>query len=213
MTLTGRLVRAVLALALGLVVLTSAGGTGATWAERVEREPGTIRSGGVTLTTGNPTVLLHSRQPIGARTYGSSTTCAPDSGYTECRVITGSLGQEALIPGDRIVLTERATVSAEGGNLIGTLDVRVRPLTSGALSAFSGSASTATTLTPPTGSAVSGETGSFPVDVGSGKGVGTYTIRSVMTTPLSNSGADWGTSLTGQKLYDGTFSYTFTQKT
>lgn len=211
MSPVGRLVRAGIAAALGLVVLSGAGGTSASWVKHVEREPGMVRSGGVSVTTGSSRVELHSRQPIGARTYGSSTTCAPDSGYTECRVITGSLGQEALISGDRVVLTEHATVSAEGDNLTGTLAVRVRPLTSGALSAFSGSASTMTTLTPPTGSPVSGEAGSFPVDVGSGQGVGTYTIRSVITTPLSNSGANWGTSLTGQKLYDGTFTYTFTQ--
>ena len=213
MSPAGRLVRAGVAVAVGLVVLSGAGGTSASWVERVEREPGTIRSGGVTVTTGSSRVELHSRQPSGSRTYASSTTCSPDPGFTECRVVTGSLGGEGLVPGDRVVLTERATMSAEGDNLTGTLEVRARELTSGALSAFSGTASTTTTITPPTGSSVTGETGSFSVDAGSGQGIGTYTVRSVITTPPSNSGTPWGTSLTGQKLYDGAFTYTFTQTT
>lgn len=211
MSPVGRLVRAGLAVALGLVVLTGAGGTSASWVERVEREPGTIRSGGVTVTTGTSQVELHSRQPSGSRTYAASSTCTPDDGYTECRVITSTISREALIPGDRVVVTEQATVAAEGDNLTGTLEVDVSSLTSGGLSAFSGSAATRTTTTPPSGSAETGETVSFPVSVASGQGVGTYTVRSVITTPPSNSGSPWGTSLTGQQLYDGTFDYTFTQ--
>lgn len=211
MSPVGRLVRAGLAAALGLVVLTGTGGTSASWVERAEREPGTIRSGGVTVTTGSSRVELHSRQPAGSRTYGSSAACTPDGGYTECRVITGTLSDEALIPGDRVVVTERATVAADGDNLTGTFEVDVSSLTSGGLSAFSGSATTTTTTTPPSGSAETGETVSFPVSVASGQGVGSYTVRSVITTPPSNSGSSWGTSLTGQQLYDGTFSYTFTQ--
>lgn len=211
MTPAGRLVRAGLAAALGLVVLSGAGGTSASWVERADREPGTVRSGGVTVSTGSSRVELHSRQPSGSRAYGSTTTCTPDSGYTECRVITGSLGQEALVPGDRVIVTERATVSAEGDNLTGTLDVHVRSLTSGAISAYSGSASTTTTITPPTGGPVTGETGSFTVDAGSGQGIGIYTVRAVITTPPTSAGSAWGTSLTGQRLYGGDFSYTFTQ--
>ena len=211
MSPAGRLVRAGVAVAVGLVVLSGAGGTSASWVERVEREPGTIRSGGVTVTTGSSRVELHSRQPAGSRTYASSSGCTPDDGYTECRVITGTLSGEALIPGDRVVVTERATVTAEGDNLTGTLDVRVRDLTSGALSDFSGSATTATSIRPPSGSAVSGGTASFPVSTASDRGIGTYTVRSVVTTPPHNSGSSWGARLTGQELYDGAFSYTFTQ--
>lgn len=211
MTLAGRLVRAGLAAALGLVVLSGAGGTSASWVDTAEREPGTIRSGGVTVTTGSSQVELHSRQPSGSRTYGSTTSCTPDGGFTECRVITDTVTQEALIPGDRVVVTERASVAADGDNLTGTFEVDVSPLTSGGLSAFSGSATTTTTVTPPSGSAKTGRSTSFPVDAGSGRGVGTYTARSVITSPATNSGASWGTSLTGQQLYEGTFDYTFTQ--
>lgn len=211
MTLTGRLARAGTAAALGLVVLSGAGGTGASWVERVERDPGTIRSGSVTVTTASSRVELHSRQPVGSRTYASSSSCRPDQGYTECRDITSTIAQEALIPGDRVVVTERATVAAVGTNLTGTLEVDVGSLTSGALSAYSGSARTTTTITPPSGGSVTGTPASFPVSVASGQGVGEYTVRSVISTPPSNGGVDWGTALTGQRLYDGAVSYTFTQ--
>ncbi len=211
MSPTGRLVRAGLAAALGLAVLSGTGGTSAAWVERVERDPGTIRSGSVTVTPGSAQVELHSRQPTGSRTYASTSTCTPDGGFTECRVITGTVAKEALIPGDRVVVTERADVSAAGDNLTGTLEIRVSPLTSGALSDLSGSATTSTTTTPPKGDPVTGRVTSFPVSVAGNRGIGTYTVRSVITTPPSDSGTSWGTRLTGQQLYDGTFDYTFTQ--
>lgn len=211
MSPAGRLARAGLAVALALVVLTGAGGTSASWVERAEREPGTMSAGGVTVSTTDSRVELHSRQPSGSRTYASSSTCSADSGFTECRVVTGTIEDEALIPGDRVVVTERASVSAEGDNLTGTLEVRVGPLTSDELSDLSGSATTTTTTTPPSGSPATGETASFPVSVASGRGIGTFTVRSVITTPPSNSGSSWGTGLTGQQLYDGTVQYTFTQ--
>ena len=208
---TGRLVLAGLAAGLGLVVLTGAGGTSASWVELVERQPGTISSGGVTVTTGSPEVELHSRQPTGSRTYASSTTCEADAEYTECRVITDTISREALIPGDRVAITGTATLSADGDNLTGTLEVEASGLTSDALSDFSGSATTSTTTTPPSGSPARGERVSFPVSVASGEGVGTYGVRAVITTSPSDSGSSWGTALTGQQLYDGTFEYTFTQ--
>lgn len=211
MTLSGRLARAGVAGALGLLVLTGAGGTGAIWVERVEREPGTVTAGGVTVTPGAQRVELHSRQPVGSRTYAASTSCTAATGYTECRVITDTVTQEALIPGDRVVVVDRASVAARGANLTGTLDVRVRPLTSSALSAFSGTATATTTITPPTGSAVTGETGSFPVSRSTGAGLGDYTVRTVITTPPSGPTGEWGTALTGQRLYDGAYTYTFTQ--
>lgn len=207
----GRLVRAGLAAALGLVVLSGAGGTGATWVERAERDPGTISAGGVSISAGSPRVELHSRQPTGSRTYASTSTCTPDSGYVECRVITATVGREALISGDRVVVTERASVAAEGTNLTGTLEVTVGPLTSAALSAYSGSATATTTITPPSGDPVAGGAQTFPVAAADGQGIGTYTVRSVITTPPSSSGGSWGTSLTGQQLYGGTVEYTFTQ--
>ena len=211
MTLTGRLARAGVACALGLLVLTGAGGTGASWVDRVEREPGTVTAGGVSVTPGAQRVELHSRQPAGSRTYAASTTCTPATGYTECRVITTTVTQEALIPGDRVVVVDRASVTARGTNLTGTLDVRVRPLTSSALSAFSGTATATTTITPPTGSPVTGETGSFPVSRSTGAGLGDYSVRTVITTPPSGPTGEWGTALTGQRLYDGAYTYTFTQ--
>lgn len=211
MTTTGRLTRAVAAVALALVVLTGTGSTGATWVERVQREPGTVTAGGVSVTPGVQRVELHSRQPSGSRTYASATTCPPDSGYVECRVVTSTVAQEALIPGDRVIVVDRVQVAAEGTNLTGTLAVRVRPLTSAALSAFSGSATTTTTITPPTGTAVTGDSATFAVSTRTGQGIGGYTVRSVVTTPVSGPGGDWGTALTGQRLYDGSNTYTFTQ--
>lgn len=196
---------------LALVVLSGAGGSGASWIERVDRAPGTISSGGVSVTPGTQRVELYSRQPVGSRTYASSTTCTPESGYLECRVVTSSVAQEALIPGDRVVVVDRASVAAQGTNLRGTLEVRVRPLTSSALSAFSGSASATTTITPPTGTAVTGETSSFALSTKTRQGIGEYTVRTVITTPPSGTTGDWGTALTGQRLYDGAYTYTFTQ--
>lgn len=211
MSPVGRLVRAGIAAALGLVVLSGAGGTGASWVERVDRAPGTITSGGVSVTPGTQRVELHSRQPAGSRTYASATTCTPDPGYLECRVVTSSVAQEALIPGDRVIVVDRASVAARGTNLRGNLEVRVRPLTSSALSPFSGSATATTTLTPPTGAAVTGETGNFAVSTKTGLGIGGYTVRTAITTPPSGAAGDWGTALTGQRLYDGAYTYTFTQ--
>lgn len=207
----GRLVRASLAAALGLVVLSGTSGTTASWVERVQRHPGTISSGEVVLRNTTHRVELHSRQPAQSRTYASATTCAPDPDYTECRVITETIGSEALISGDRVVVVDEAELSATGTNLTGTLEVRASALTSQALSAFSGSATTTTTIVPPSGTAVTGSTASFPVAVASGQGIGTYTVRSVITTPPSKGGASWGTSLTGQRLYEGTVDYTFRQ--
>src|SRR5699024_5732450 len=142
-------------------------------------------------------VELHSRQPTGSRTYATSSGCTPDSGFTECRVVTGTIDREALIPGDQVVVVERATLSADGDKLTRPLEVEASGLTSEALSDFSGSATTRTTITPPSGSPTTGEAVSFPVSVASGEGVGRYTVRSVITTAPNNSGDPWGTSLTG----------------
>lgn len=207
----GRLLRAAGATALAFVVLSGAGGSGATWAEHAERDPGTIHSGGVSVTTGSSRVELHSRQPSGSRTYASTTSCTPDDGYTECRVITDTIADEALIPGDRVIVTEGVRVAASGTNLTGTFTVEAGPLTSAAVSAFSGSATTTTTVTPPAGSGRSGQRTSFDVSTASGEGIGSYSVRSVITTPPGNGGARWGTALTGQQLYDGNLTYTFTQ--
>lgn len=208
---TGRLVRAGLAAALGLVVLSGTGGTSAAWVESAEREPGTIRAGGVTVRTPSARIELHSRQPSGSRTYASTSTCTPDSGFTQCRVITSTVAQESLVPGDRVVITARPSLSADGDNLTGSFEVRASQLTSGTLSELSGSATATTTATSPTGESSTGRVTTFPVSVASGRGIGTYTVRTVITSPPDSSGTPWGTRLTGQQLYDGTFDYTFTQ--
>lgn len=208
---SARLVRAAAAAALGLVVLTGTGSTSASWVDRVEREPGTITSGGVSTTSEPSRAELHSRQPVGSRTCASSTGCTPDAGFTECRVITGTIAREALIPGDRVVVIERATLTATGDNLTGTMQMDARGLTSASLSQLSGSATTSTTTTPPSGGPVTGSTATFPVSVASGQGLGTYTVRAAITVPPSRSGTAWGSALTSQQLYDGTVSFTFTQ--
>lgn len=209
---TGRLGRAALATGLALVLLSGAGGTSALWTTHTELEPGNIHAGGVSVTVDDDASLveLHSRQPVSSRTYASSTACTPSSGdYKECRVITGTIANEALIPGDRIVITEKVTLAAQGSNLKGTFGVSVGALTDGDLSAFSGSAATVTTITPPVGSP--GTTTSFPIVAQSNQGLGTYTIRSSITTPLKHGAAGWGTALQGQQLYEGAHTFTFTQ--
>lgn len=205
------LLRAVLGLGLALVVLSGAGGTGATWAQQVDRQPATVRSGGVTLTTGAVRVELHSQQPSGSRTYASSTTCTPSSGYVECRVITSTAASEALVPGDRVVISQPLTLAARGTTLTGTLGVSSTTLTSSARSAFSGSATTVTTVTSPSGQVVTGSSTSTPVSVATGAGVGTSTMRTVISTPVTGPTGAWGTALRGQSLYGGSFTYTFTQ--
>lgn len=203
--------RALLALGLGLVVLTGAGGTGASWAEHDARKPGTITSGGLSLTTGALRTELHSQQPFGSRTYASSTTCAPDPGYVECRVISATLTSEALVPGDRVVIAQPVTLAASGTTLRGTLAVSSTALTSAARSAFSGSATTTTTITAPGGAVTTGSSASIPVSVSTGTGVGTSTVRISISTPVTASTGGWGSALQDQSLLGGTFTYTFAQ--
>ncbi len=206
----GRLGRAVLAVGLALVILTGTGGTGAFWSDGAALELGSINAGNVSVTLDNAAsrVELHSRQPVGSRTYVEpSTPCTLEAGDTECRVIT-NFASEALIPGDRIVITEKATLAAQGDNLKGNFEVSAGTLTSAAVSAFSGSATT-TSITPPGGNP--GSTTSFPVVASTNKGIGTYTVRSTITTPPKNGTADWGTALWNQRLYDGAHTFTFTQ--
>ncbi|WP_435199155.1 SipW-dependent-type signal peptide-containing protein [Janibacter sp. GS2] len=209
-TTTGRLGRAALATGLALVVLTGAGGTSAVWSDTAEREPGSLRAGAAAVTKGDSRVEVHSQQPVGSRTFDSSATCTPaGASYKECRVITSTVAREALIPGDRVVITEKVTLTAKGSNLQGTFVIDAGALTSSAVSAFSGSATTTTRITPPGGSA--GTSASFPVSARTQSGTGTYTIQSAITTPPANGSADWGTSLWSQRLYDGAYTFTFTQ--
>lgn len=206
-----RLLLAAGATALALVALSGSGGSGASWAEHVGRSPGSISSGQVSVTPDPVRVELHSRQPAGSRTYASTTGCTPDAGYTECRVVTRTVAQEALVPGDRMVLGQRVEVAATGSNLTGEFTVDVSALTSSALSDFSGSGSTTTTVTPPGGDGRTGRQLSFPVSAAEGMGIGTYAVRTVITTPPSNGGRDWGTALQDQRLYDGHLTYGFIQ--
>lgn len=204
-------VRAVVALALAVLVLSGTGGTGASWSQQVERQPGIIRSGGVTLTTGALRVELHSQQPMGSRTYASTSTCTPSTGYLECRVITTTVDVEALVPGDRVVITQPVTLAVSGTTLSGTLGVSATGLTSAARSAYSGSATVTTTVTSASGQVVTGTSPSLPVSVASGAGVGTSTVRTVIDTPPTAPSGVWGTAVQGQSLYGGTYTYTFTQ--
>lgn len=204
-----RLVRALLAAGLALVVLSGTGGTGASWSQSVQLEPGSLQAGNLAVTTDEARVELHSRQPSSSRTYVSTEACTPDTSFTECRVITNTIDDEALIPGDRVVITQKATLAAKGTNLEGTFAIDTGSLTSSATSAFSGSATTTTQVTPPGGNA--GTATSFPVVAGADQGVGEYTVRSRITTSPTNAGTSWGTQLQGQRLYDGAYTFTFTQ--
>ena len=211
MSSAGRLSRAGLAAALGFVVLSGAGGTGAAWVDRVEREPGSLRSGGVTVTPGPTEVRLHSRQPAGSRTYASSAPCAADPGFVECRVITQTRAAEALVPGDRVVLVQRPSVQAVGNNLTGRFTVHAGPFTSSRLSELSGRASVTTTTTPPAGAAITAPEATFPVSIADGVGIGQYEVRTVVTTQPSDGATRWDARLTGERLYEGAFEYSLTQ--
>lgn len=207
----GLLSRAVMAMGLALLILTATGGTGAFWLVSAELELGNIKAGNVSVTVDNAAarVELHSQQPVGSRTYASSTSCTLETGDKECRVITTTIADESLIPGDRLIITEKATLAAGGDNLKGTFVVSAGTLTSAAVSAFSGSATTTTTITPPVGNP--GSTTSFPVVASTNEGIGTYSVRSTITTSPKNGAADWGKALWNQRLYEGAHTFTFTQ--
>lgn len=194
------------AVALAVVTLSSGAGSQAAWHAQARLDPGVIRSGNVSVTATGTTVQLHSRQPAGSRTFASSRTCAPDAGFVECREIGDTSAEEAVVPGDRVVVTDRANVRASGSNLAGTLEVRVG-LTSAEVSAFSGAAEAATSVTGPGGARKVGPVTVFPVRVSSGEGVGVYTARTVITTPSAGVGAQYQ----GQPLFEGAARFTFTQ--
>lgn len=210
-----RLMAAVAAALLGVLVLSGNAGTWARWVATDSVDGGTISAGGVDLTrSGAAEVQLLSRQPANWRTWapGSSTTCPVPSGYTECRVITNTLAEEKLISGDRIVVRDAVTLTASGTNLRGTMRLDATALR--AATAFGQSAtvevqSARTGGTPGDG----GASFTYPVDVSTGTGLGQYSVTATITTPPAPAGGgSWGTQHVGQALLsDNAITYTFVQ--
>lgn len=198
-----------------MLLLTVAGPTWASWWDRVEAPTGGFSSGSVNLAPTTPlAVQLLSRQPVASRTYASGTTCTVPSGYVECRVVTTTLPQERLIPGDTVRLQQQVTLAAQGSNLTGVVRVDAREVTLPAASALSAAASVSTRVTPPGGTAtpITGGVGEFPVVVGQGSGVGTYAVVADVVIPASGASGRWGTALRDQPLVLGTLQYGFEQQ-
>lgn len=209
-----RLWAALLAAVLGLVVLSGAGGTWARWTHtEALAVDGQITSGSVSLERlASSEVRLMSQQPAGWRTYASTATCTPDSGYVECRVVTATLANEELIPGDRLVVIDRLRLSATGTNLAGTFTVDTSSLK--APTELGNGATVAVDVqgagspsTPTPGTWV------YPVSVATGTGLGDYTVTArVSTQPSAPGGALWGTRLWDQTLLsEGGIRYQFVQ--
>lgn len=210
-----RLLAAVSAALLGVVVLSGAQGTWARWtdAESLAVDT-TITAGAVSLERqGATTVQLMSRQPAGWRTYASSATCTPASGYVECRDITATLASERLIPGDQLVINDTVQLEASGTNLRGELTIDASALA--AATDLGRSATVAVTATAPGAASSPGtNTWTYPVDVSATPtGLGTYAVRATVTTPTSQPGGQaWGTAGWSQALLsENAIRYSFVQ--
>lgn len=210
-----RLLAAGAAVGLAVVLLTSGAGTLAGWHDERSAATGSITAGSVELTSSDAVLHLQSRQPVGARTFASSQTCALASGATECRVVTTGLANERLIPGDRVQIRLDVTLTGEGDNLAGDLTVDAGTVVVPGASDLSAAATTQITLTPPQGSSttVDGAELVLPVDVGSGHGAGTYAVLVEVGLPTARpGGARWDTGLRAQLLDLDTLAVSFTQK-
>lgn len=199
-----RLCAALVAAALGVVVLSNSAGTWARWVETTSLSAGQISAGSVTLAhTDTTEVRLLSQQRAGWRTYTSDTHCAPEP-YRECRVVTSTLAQEQLIPGDRLVITEKVSLNATGTNLAGTFTVDTRGLLADSEFARSATVDIQVAGTSADGPSEPGRW-KYPVNVSTGTGLGTYTVTATISTPPSDR---W----MGQSLInDGGITYTFVQ--
>lgn len=204
----------VVATAVGMVLLSSGAGTYARWSDSETVTGGSVTAGSVDLTLdAAPTLQLLSRQPSGSRIFVSSQTCTVPAGFVQCRVVSSTLGQEALIVGDVVRIRQSATLVASGNNLRGEVTVDARQVVIAGSSAFSGAAIVTASATTPAGttSMLTGGQGSFPVDVATGVGVGTYSVAADISVPAANGGSRWGTSLRGQTLDLGSLSLSFVQ--
>lgn len=201
-----------LAVLLGLLLLTSGLGTWSQWRAHDELEPGSVAAGAVGLANGGHSVMLLSRQPAGTRTYTSGTTCSAPAPYVECRVITASLGTERLIPGDTIRVTRSITLTGSGDNLKGDLLFDATALLREAASPLGQATTTTVTVTTPAGEVVSGSpTVTRTVRRVVSDDFGSYQAVADLATPVTNAGARWDSALFDQSLDLGEFTVTFTQ--
>ncbi len=115
--------------------------------------------------------------------------------------------------GDVLRIRQSATLAATGDNLTGTVTVDARRVVVSGSSAFSGAATVTASATTPAGttSALAGGQGSFPVNVDTGEGVGSYSVVADIVVPAANGGSRWGTSLRGQTLDLDSLSLSFVQ--
>ncbi|WP_156887194.1 hypothetical protein [Nocardioides sp. CF8] len=209
----GRMAGATLATLLGVLLLTSGLGTWSGLREQGQRAVGNIQAGSVSL-SGTLQVQLHSRQPVGSRSFSSSTTCAPTAPFVECRVVTSSLAAERLIPGDAVRVLRDVTLAGNGDNLRGALVVDASALLDRAPTASLLARSSAVTLgvTRPGGAAapVSGLVSTTQVSRAAGD-FGTYQAVVTIQTPLDDAGAPWNEALWTQVLDLGSIRATFDQ--
>lgn len=212
---------AALATLLGVLLLGSGLGTWSEWREQDSRQLGTVTAGSVDLTNSTMTVQLQSRQPADSRTYASSATCpdftpgvATDS-FKACRVVTTTLPQERLIPGDRLVVVQNVTLAGAGANLQGTLTIDATGLLNQAdgASPLALAATVSGVVSAPHASGV-GLEHAFTVGPGTTKevGFGSYAMAFTIDIPMvDNIGDPWGQRLWDQTLELGEITILFVQ--
>lgn len=217
-----RLIGAAVAAVISLLLFTNGLGTWSFWQDQVIISGTQITSGSLTMIDKFEVQLL-SRQVPGKRTYASTSTetCAPPPLGGECRVVTSSLADERLIPGDTLRIIRSVKVGGQGANLKGDLTFNAASLldqTAGA-SNFARSATVTLAVTKPNASVVT-VAGPAPAPLAIPVGrdqvnpFGTYTAVVTITTPANGPempGNRWNTALQGQILNLGALTATFTQ--
>lgn len=209
------LVVAASAILLGLLLLTSGLGTWGQWSDRSQQSVDPITAGSVSL-SGTLEVQLLSRQLPGRRTYASPTACSFTTPYVECRIVTATLANERLIPGDTLRIVRGVTLAGQGDNLKGNLRLDAASLLDQGAGAsdFAKSAAVSMAVTKPDASAatVSGLISTIPVARGQAATFGTYTAVATVATPPTKTGSGaWNTELQGQTLDLGALTARFTQ--
>lgn len=208
----GRLVTAAVAGLLGVLLLSSGQGTWSAWREGATRQPGGPGSGSVSL-DGSLKVELHSRQPSGSRTFASTENCPTAAPYVECRVVSGTLAAEHLVPGDTVRVVRTIVLAGEGDNLHGELAIDASRIVVGTTSQLSGAAQVSGTLRGPGGIVLTGLTHQVAVERGatSEGGFGTWTAIVDVTIPPADGAARWDGRLWTQPLDLGEVRASFTQ--
>lgn len=197
-----RSVQAVVSLLVGAALILPSAGTRAAWTLGTGLGTGALTAGQATFATAAPrSVTLQSRQPAGTRAFASASSCTPDAGFVECRVVTGTLANERLMPGDRLVATDEVTFALTGDRLTGTLSL-TPPVVTGGVDVGEAVTIARTVRAPQWGTytlADDGLTLSTPVQPGVGNG--TYALQAVVDlASVDRCCLAWGTRLQGQAL-------------